>query len=51
MYRITKKFDRAKQNIIKLFLLDYPNDEDKANSKQKLQKDTLPSSAKIGGLD
>jgi hypothetical protein len=50
MYRITKKFDGGKTKYYKALLLDYPNDEDKAKFRSEIERGSLPSSARIGGL-
>ena len=50
MYKITKKFDGSKTKYYKALLLDYPNDEDKANFRADVARGKLPASAKIGGL-
>lgn len=50
MYRITKKFDGGKTKYYKALLLDYPNDEDKAKFRAEIERGSLPSNAKIGGL-
>lgn len=50
MYKITKKIDSGRSKYYKALLLDYPNDEDKARFRSEIQKGSLPSYAKIGGL-
>jgi len=50
MYKITKKMDGGKTKYYKALLIDYPNDEDKARFRAEVERGTLPSSAKIGGL-
>lgn len=50
LYKITKKFDTSKTKYYKALLLDYPNAEDIARFKAEIDRGSLPSSAKIGGL-
>ena len=50
MYRITKRFDGGRTKYYKALLIDYPNDEDKVKFRSEIDRGTLPSSAKIGGL-
>jgi hypothetical protein len=50
MYRVTKKLDSRKTKYYKALLLNYPNEEDLAMFKSEIQKGTLPSTARIGGL-
>jgi hypothetical protein len=50
MYRIAKKIEGSKTKYYKALLLDYPNDEDKRKFREEIERGTLPSSAKIGGL-
>jgi len=50
MYKITKKIDGSKTKYYKALLLDYPNDEDKAKFRSEIERGSLPSYAKIGGL-
>jgi len=49
-YRIVKKFDSNKTKYFKALLLDYPNDNDKAEFRRRIANGQLPPSAKIGGL-
>ena len=50
MYKIIKKIDGSKTKYYKALLLDYPNDEDKAKFRSEIERGSLPSYAKIGGL-
>jgi hypothetical protein len=50
MYRIVKKFDSNKTKYYKALLLDYPNNDDRAEFKREIANGILPPSARIGGL-
>ena len=50
MYKIIKKFEKSKTKYYKALLLDYPNETDREEFKQKIANGTLPASAKIGEL-
>ncbi len=50
MYRITKKFGSNKTKYYKALLIDYPNENDRAEFKKAISKGALPRNAKMGSL-
>ena len=50
MYKVIKKFGSNRTKYFKALLLDYPNEADKAEFRNEVERGTLPSSARIGGL-
>ncbi|MFA6126077.1 MAG: L,D-transpeptidase [Bacteroidales bacterium] len=49
-YKVTKKKDGSQTRYSKALLLNYPNDEDKAQFQKEIRNKTLPRYARIGNL-
>lgn len=50
MYQVTKKKSGGHTKYYKALLINYPNEQDKANFESAVKKGILPRRAKIGGL-